>query len=249
MRPIGFSTGALAYANFRRGLEILHGKHTKTVELSALRENELGPLIRALCSLDLSQFTYVSIHAPSRYEPSHEREIIDLLKSVVNRRWPIILHPDTVHDFSAWEVFRDLLLIENMDKRNQKGRTAQELSAIFAKLPRARLCFDLGHCRQVDPTMNEAFLILRDFGTRLKQLHVSEVNSRSTHDPLSDVSTRSFEKISHLIPEHIPVILESPVTEAEVDAEIDRARLALPLNGAVKEIRKRDTKRFQIAVI
>jgi hypothetical protein len=249
MRPIGFSTGALAYGDFRRGLAILQSKHTKIVELSALRENELAPLIEALDSLDLSLFTYVSVHAPSRYEPSHEREIIDLLKNVAKRRWPIILHPDTLHDFSAWDVFQDLLFIENMDKRNQTGRTVQELSTIFTKLPHARLCFDLGHCRQVDPTMNEAYLILHAFGTRLKQLHVSEVNSRSTHDPLSCVSIGAFEKISHLIPERVPVILESTVAETEVESEIERARLALPLDASANGTRSREARRFQSAVI
>jgi hypothetical protein len=239
MRPVGFSTGALAYGDFRRGLAILHSKRAKAVELSALRENELAPLIGALDSLDLSQFTYISVHAPSRFEPSHEGAIVDLLKNAANRGWPIILHPDAVHDFSAWSVFRDLLLIENMDKRNRTGRTAQELSAIFSKLPQAGLCFDLGHCRQVDPTMNEAHLILRDFGTRLRQLHVSEVNSRSTHDPLSAASIGAFQKISHLIPENVPVILESPVEEMEIEAEFDRERLALPLNKSVAGTRKR----------
>jgi len=249
MRPIGFSTGALAYSDFRRGLEILQNRRTRVVELSALRENELAPLIGALGSLNLSRFTYISVHAPSRYEPSHERAIIELLRSVANRRWPIILHPDTVHDFAAWDAFQELLLIENMDKRNQTGRTAQELSAIFAKLPHAGLCFDLGHCRQVDPTMNEACLILRDFGARLKQLHVSEVNSRSTHDPLSGVSIGAFEKISHLIPEHVPVILESPVAETEVEAEIEHARVALPLGLSTNGTRRRETKHFQSAAI
>jgi hypothetical protein len=249
MRPIGFSTGALAYGDFRRGLAILQSKRAKVVELSALRENELAPLIGALDSLDLSRFTYISVHAPSRYEPSHERGIIDLLKNVANRRWPIILHPDAVHDFSAWDVFRDLLFIENMDKRNQMGRTAQELFAIFTKLPHAGLCFDLGHCRQVDPTMNEAYLILRDFGTRLKQLHVSEVNSRSTHDPLSGASIGAFEKISHLIPEHVPVILESPVEETEVESEFEHARLALPLKASANGTRRRETRRFHSVAI
>jgi len=249
MRPIGFSTGALAYADFRRGLDILESTHTRVVELSALRENELAPLIEALGSLDLSRFTYISVHAPSRYEPSHEMEIINLLKNVANRRWPIIIHPDAVHDFTAWDVFRDLVFVENMDKRNQTGRTAQELSAIFAKLPHAGLCFDLGHCRQVDPTMNEAYLILRDLGTRLKQLHVSEVNSRSTHDPLSGASIGAFEKIAHLIPEHVPVILESPVADTEVTAEIEHARLALPLDSVANGNRRREARRCQSAAI
>src|SRR5271156_3465284 len=126
MRPVGFSTGALALGDFRRALGFLKDKTVAAVELSALRENELGPLVAALGSIDLSRFTYISVHAPSRYEPAHEREIIRLLKSVAERGWPIVLHPDAVYDFSAWSPFGKLLLIENMDKRNLTARTSQE---------------------------------------------------------------------------------------------------------------------------
>src|ERR1700719_1982203 len=118
MRQIGFSTGALAYSDFQLGLNILRNSHIRTIELSALRENELPPLIGALDCLDLADFTYISVHAPSKYEPAREKEIIALLAKVGKRKWPIILHPDTIHDFSAWHVFADLLFIENMDKRN-----------------------------------------------------------------------------------------------------------------------------------
>lgn len=232
MRPIGFSTGALAYSDFRRGLGMLRHKSVHAVELSALREGELAPLVEAIDSLDLAQFTYVSVHAPSKYGKEVETHIVNLLKTVANRNWPIILHPETLYDFALWQSFRGLLLIENMDKRNQTGRTARDLELVFAKLPHASLCFDLGHCRQVDPTMNEAYLILREFGDRLKQLHVSEVNSRSTHDPLSGASIGAFEKVAHLIPANVPVILESPVSEADIETEIARAREALPVTAS-----------------
>jgi len=248
MRPIGFSTGALAYSDFRRGLAMLRHKSIHAVELSALREAELAPLIEAIDSLDLSQFAYISVHAPSKYGKEVESRIVNLLRTVSARKWPIILHPETVHDFSVWQSFRGLLLIENMDKRNQTGRTARELELIFAKLPQAGLCFDLGHCRQVDPTMNEAFLILREFGGKLGQLHVSEVNTRSTHDPLSGSSIGAFEKIAHLIPTNVPVILESPVSEADIQVEIDHARKALPVptsNGN----RKREGRTLHTAAI
>ena len=89
---------------------------------------------------------------------------------------------------------------------------------------------DIGHCRQVDPTMNEAYLILRAFGDRLRQLHVSEVNSRSTHDPLSSASIDAFRTVCSLIPENIPLILESPVREEDINREIELARLALPVS-------------------
>jgi hypothetical protein len=229
MRPIGFSTGALAYGDFRHGLEILRHVQKGAVELSALRERELAPLVESLDSLDLGFFTYVSFHAPSKFEREHEKEVIRLLREVAARRFPIILHPDAIHDVSAWRSFGSLLLIENMDKRNAIGRTERELSEVFAALPEVGLCFDMGHCRQVDPTMNESYLILRKFRDKLRQLHVSEVNSRSTHDALSQASICAFEKVAHLIPEQVPVILESPVDSSRVQWEIEQARLALPV--------------------
>lgn len=229
MRPIGFSTGALAYADFRNGLAMLRDKHAPVVELSALREKELAPLVNAISSLDVSSYTYVSVHAPSRFEAEHESEIVRQLSAFASRGWRIVMHPDAIRDTALWNSFGPLLLIENMDKRNSCGRTQRELGEVFAKLPEAGLCFDIGHCRQVDPTMNEAYLILRSFGSRLRQLHVSEVNSRSTHDPLSTAAIDAFRSVALLIPENVPVILESPVREADVLREIELARLALPL--------------------
>jgi hypothetical protein len=230
MRPIGFSTGALAYGDFREGLAILRSKHTPAVELSALREKELTPLVEAISALDLSGYEYISVHAPSKFEKEHETEIVGLLTTVAARGWRIVIHPDAIRDTALWDSFGPLLLIENMDKRNNCGRTRRELAEVFAKLPQAGLCFDIGHCRQVDPTMNEAYLILRAFGDRLRQLHMSEVNSRSTHDPLSRAAMDAFRAVASLIPENIPVILESPVGEENVRREIEFARLALPIS-------------------
>jgi hypothetical protein len=51
MRPIGFSTGALAFADFLNGLAMLRDKHTTAVELSALREKELARLVDAFRSV------------------------------------------------------------------------------------------------------------------------------------------------------------------------------------------------------
>ena len=61
MRRIGFSTGALARGDFRGALEKLRLYGLQVVELSALRASELDPLANALPSLDLSDFSFVSI--------------------------------------------------------------------------------------------------------------------------------------------------------------------------------------------
>jgi hypothetical protein len=248
VRLMGFSTGALAYSDFRLGLRILKRHHVKAVELSALRENELDPLVSGLDSLDLSEFTYVSVHAPSKFAPERETEVIGSLKKIAARKFPIVIHPDAIQNFCEWQEFADLLLVENMDKRNPMGRTSADLADIFGRLPQAKLCFDLGHCRQVDPTMNEAHLILEEHGTRLGQLHVSEVNSRSTHDPISSAAARAFGEVAHLIPEDIPVVLESPVSDEEVESEIQRVRVALGAEGPESPHSrngKRDSKHLQ----
>ena len=105
MRPIGFSTGALALSDFRLALEELQGQPVDSVELSALRYRELAPLLSALSTLPLASYKYKSIHAPSSFDAEQEVEIIELLRAFVPGDWPIVLHPDTVHDFSAWRGF------------------------------------------------------------------------------------------------------------------------------------------------
>jgi hypothetical protein len=128
MRPIGFSTGALAYADFRRGLAMTRAAACAVVELSALRQAELFPLLDSLKSLDLAGFQYISIHAPSQFEPA----------------WEAV----------AWDRLRE-----------ECGRT----------------------------------------------------------------SILAYQEVAHLIPPHVPLILETPVAEDQMEAEVAKVRKAVPL--------------------
>ncbi|MCA9664088.1 MAG: hypothetical protein KC503_00825 [Myxococcales bacterium] len=202
----------------------------RAVELSALREAELPVLVDALAELDLTGIDYVSVHVPSRVAPEQERSVVELLAAVAERRWPLVVHPDAIHDVTLWRRFGPLLCLENMDRRKPTGRTADELACWFETFPEAGFCFDLGHARQVDPTMIEARLLLERFADRLLQLHVSEVASSSKHQRLSWLSIEAFRTLANDIPEAVPVILESPVDESEIGEEIGRARSALPLD-------------------
>lgn len=232
MRRFGFSTGALAGCDFHRGLAMLQGVPATCVELSALRLPELEPLMQVLDQLDLSGFSYVAVHAPSRFDPAEEPGVIQQLQRAAARRFPIVLHPDAIHVIERWSVFQDLLLIENMDKRKATGRSVPELTEVFSQLPQARFCFDIGHSRQFDSTMTEAFLLLRAFGQRLHQVHLSEVSSHNRHNRLSFGAIHAFQEVSHLIPEEIPIILETPLQPDEVEIELARAVEALPAVGA-----------------
>lgn len=233
MRIIGFSTGALSRADYRQALEMVADKDVNAVELSALRQEELQPLVEDLDNLDLRKFRYVAFHAPSSLDDSFEATAIKLLEHVAGRGWPIVVHPNAMHNPRAWAHFGALLCIENMDKRKPIGQTAADLEKIFDLLPRASFCFDIGHARQVDPTMSEATAILQLCRKNLKQLHVSEVNTQSKHDPLSLESMLAFQRVATLVPQDIPIILESRVDESHISEELGRALESLTPNAVL----------------
>jgi len=223
---IGFSTGAIAKGNFRGALNSLKQSHVLAVELSALREHELPELMRSLKDLDLREFLYISVHAPAKFGEIEESEVSVLLESAASRSYPIVVHPDTIQSPELWKRFGSLLLIENMDKRKPIGRTASELRKCFDSLPDARLCFDVAHARQVDPSMIESAQILREFKNCLGEVHASGVTTQSIHAPISEAARFAFSSIAHLIPDSVPIILESPVEKSFIAEEIAFARTA-----------------------
>ncbi|MDQ2843402.1 MAG: hypothetical protein M3Y72_20655 [Acidobacteriota bacterium] len=228
MRPIGFSTGAISKGDFHFAVQRLRDNGLDVVELSALRFAELPPLLAALPKLDLATFKFISIHAPSRFERGLEqvvaRELIEHAQEL-----PVVVHPDVIFNPSVWAALGSRLLIENMDKRKPIGRTLPELEQLFRELSEARFCFDLGHARQVDPSMTEAVLMLREFGDRLAEVHVSEVNTSSRHDPISTSALRAFKSVANYIPESVPIVIESLIDEGQshIRREVESARESL----------------------
>jgi hypothetical protein len=232
MRKIGFSSGAIAYGDFLGALDMLREVAFPCLELSALRVSELRPLLAALPRLNLSGYSYISFHAPSSFSNEEESCVADLLYDHVPPEWPIVIHPDAIVDFGLWTRFGRRIAIENMDRRKPIGRTARELQDIFNILPSALMCFDIGHARQCDPSMTEAFLILSRFAERLVQVHISEVNSASQHDAISHGAKLAFQQIAGLIPEGVPIIIESRVQAFQLREEATQASEALmPVNA------------------
>lgn len=208
MAQIGFSTGALALGDFKSALELMATLRLRVVELSALRLGELPGLIDALPTLNLQQFSYIALHAPSCFRADEEDFVIDLLKRVP-KDWQIVLHPDAIKCFEKWTDFGAQIALENMDRRKSQGRSSEELARCFDKLPDAKLCMDLAHAHQFDRTMTEAFRMLSRFSDRVCQLHISELNSAGRHFALSYNSIVAFQEIAGLIPGDIPIIIES----------------------------------------
>ncbi|WP_158944414.1 hypothetical protein [Granulicella sp. S190] len=227
MRKIGFSTGAVAYGDFEKALSILASSNLACIELSALRMSEVKILVAAIPYLRLDSYSYVSFHAPSSYSLGDEEWLADLLYSNIPDKWPIVIHPDAISDATLWRRFGRRIAIENMDRRKPIGRNVGELELVFEKLPDASLCFDLGHSRQCDSSMTDAFLMLTAFQERLVQVHLSEVNSESQHEALSYGAKLAFQQVASLIPDEIPIILESRVNSEHIAGEVEIAHEAL----------------------
>jgi len=211
-RAAGFSTGAIAKSDFRSAWqEMEQAGGSDAIELSALRESELQDVVDFATHLPTNGYRYRSIHAPKSFEQWSEQDAVALLTPLANLGFKIILHPDAIRHPELWRKLGSALCIENMDTRKRTGRTARELSAVFDDLPDAGLCLDLGHARQVDPTMTEAVVMLTTFKDRLTQLHVSEVDTDGGHRRMSQPCRYVFQSVAHLIDPAVPVIIESPV--------------------------------------
>ncbi len=232
MRPIGFSTGALARGDFELGL-VYQRPHARirAVELSALRDSELVPLVQAVRTLDLERFEYISVHAPSKLVTLTELSVFGLLQSLPPE-WPIVVHPEIMLTPSLWRSLGPRLCIENMDNRKTTGRTAAELGELFREYPEATFCLDVGHARQIDPTMATALLMLLEFGSRLRQLHVSDVGARGEHLPIGVLAKWAYARVARHVPEACPLIIESVVSPEAIPNEISAVSSAFDLGEA-----------------
>jgi hypothetical protein len=232
MRPIGFSTGALARGDFVRGIELQRGQGARAIELSALRDHELEPLVAAVEELDLEGFHYVSVHAPSKLRSLEEGRVFELLARLPES-WPIIVHPELLITPDCWRSLGSRLCLENMDNRKTEGRTAPEMRRLFERYPDATFCLDVGHARQIDPTMAVALTMLFEFGDRLAQVHVSDVGPLGEHMPVKKLATWAFRRVAKRIPEEVPLIIESVVGEADIQRELLAVRAAFSEQAVV----------------
>jgi hypothetical protein len=224
MSSTGFSTGAIAQSDFATALRLLEPLDAEAVELSALRLAELEPLVDALNAIDLRRYEHVALHAPSSFLPEEEHQVITLLKRVADRGYLVVVHPDVMHELPAWRVLGDRLCIENMDKRKSTGRTVAELRLYFDQLPEASFCFDIAHARQVDASMMVAFRLLREFGARIRQVHISEVDTGSRHARMSPSAADDYAQVLRHVPPQAAFIIEAQVPSDQLAVELAAVR-------------------------
>ena len=228
MNKIGFSTGALAYGDFRRGIELQRCAGVEAIELSALREHELLDLLDAIGKLDLSSFAYRSFHAPSALREMTPIELIERLRPVAAMGLPIIVHPDVLgNDIDAcaflakvcyWRIWTSESRYVGPPARC--GRSSHDFQT-------HDFVSTSDMARQIDPTMSVAVEMLLAFPQRIAQLHISEVDWECRHRRISSAAAIAFQSVARWIPHGTPVIIESIAFEDEIDRELAIVRRCL----------------------
>lgn len=208
---VGCSTG---YMTDSRGdwpalVERAAQTSSSAVELSALSEEELPGLLEYLADAPRLPFHFVSVHGPSKQRSISDAELVELLRLLPSWVSAIVMHPDTIVDVAAYERLGRRLVVENMDQRKERGQTPEDLKPLFDLLPQARFCFDVAHAKAVDPTMEVGGGLLAAFATRLSHIHLSSLDGRSSHVPLTTADEALFTPLLRRCAD-VPWILEAP---------------------------------------
>lgn len=220
----GYSTGALAKGDFGAALSMLEEHDVNCVEVSALRMSEIDELLAALPTLPLGRYgENVTVHAPSKFEPSEEERLVRKLTEHAARVDGFVVHSEAIHDAALWRPLGSKVLVENADLRKRTGQTTELMLEVLAPLPEARVCFDIAHVYGVDTSMVEAQRMLGALGHRVAQIHISQLDHACRHHPLMHGVVRQFQRVAHLVPE-TSVVLESCVAPADIGDQLSLAK-------------------------
>jgi hypothetical protein len=185
------------------------GVSSMAIELSAISASELPGLLSYLGSAPRLPFLFVSVHAPSKGLNGDEMAHVVALCSIPAWVDAIVVHPDTIGDPALYRQLGRRLVVENMDTRKNAGHRPDDLALLFDELPLARLCLDVAHAKDVDPTMEVASEILRRFSSRLSHVHVSSLDETQHHVSLTAEDETLFEAVLERCRD-VPWILEAP---------------------------------------
>ena len=210
--PLGASTGYMTGSRGEWPAMVAEALELSpfAAELAALSEGELPGLEEYLASRPELPFEYLSVHAPVKHLRMPEAELVRRLTRIAPLVDGIVVHPDAMDDPRAYRSLGSCLVLENMDARKAIGRTVAELAPYFAALPEAGFCLDVAHVLSVDPTMETGERLLDAFAGRLRHLHVSSVDARCRHLPLTVEHETRYAQLLRRCPD-VPWILEAPL--------------------------------------
>jgi hypothetical protein len=205
----GIATGAYERErdDWRRALDRATGEGWRTVELTAVVEPLVGPLVELLASDGdaLTGFERVSLHAPIA---ARDRTATAATLATLPLDGDVIFHPDVWRTEPALEALGTRVVFENMDVGKSFGRSVDELRGVFDLHPDAGFCLDVAHVWTNDATLALGHDLLDAFGDRLRQLHVSGIEPDGTHRPTTDTDLARYRPLLDRC-EGVPWILEA----------------------------------------
>lgn len=207
---IGLSTGYMSdlRERWQDQVDSAGAVSSAAIELSALAEPELGSLLGYFARCPSLPFRYVSVHGPVKERRLPEDALVASLARLPTAVRSIVMHPDTIDDPRPYEGLGSRLVIENMDRRKDDGRTVDELAGVFESLPEAGFCFDIAHAQSIDPSMAIGKELLDTFAPRLRQVHLSSLSDDLRHVPLLEEHDELFSPLLDRCVD-VPWILEA----------------------------------------
>lgn len=217
MIKVGFSINDLNETNisFSNRLKLYFSLGSNAIELDF--KNILNFKLTEDIIKHIKKFDYISIHAPTDnvYGKNNKTEkFLEKLKEVCRKLQidTIVLHPDTIDNFSILEKSKLPFGIENMDKANKIGTDV----GFFKKIKKKHsfgFVLDAQHAYEHDPSMKLAKKLFFIMGNRLKHMHISGSTNYLNHAPVYLSNNKdAIVKILNLGLE-FPKILEGLITE------------------------------------
>lgn len=216
---IGCTTGVLyPHTSTKDALKILREQGVSTIEIGQDYLNPAMNIWKEFSEEDFAGFSHISIHAHViQWGDNDDTKIVferlAHLKTIcaVER---MVVHPDSVLDFSVFVPLGEVITFENMDHNKAAFQTPEEFEQVFEQVPEATMVLDVNHIFTNDKSMALADRFWERWGERINEVHVSGYSE--LHDPL--VKTKQPEIVRAINhpkrKKNIPLIIESQLEEA-----------------------------------
>jgi len=227
-KKIGFSTGCL-YKNMnpisKRAVEMIVSTGCNIIELGAGEKSRIYEL-SSIDKSDLSQFEYVSLHAPDDLIYDNNEETLEILKKISENHARlnfdcVVIHPDAVADWSVFDVFDLPIAFENVDEWKDFGKSAQDIKKVFGFGDYGMIC-DLTHAHTIDSSTKLARDLQKEFTERICHIHLSGYHcfggDSQKHYPL--YLTKQRELLDAVILDR-PIVIESVLPKCIEGDEVE----------------------------
>lgn len=182
----------------------------EAIELHCINEEMIEYLLNRE-DLDLSPFSFISLHTP--HFPYHNNKLTHMLLSklvALEEKFNIknfVFHTDKYVNWDILKNYQELpISIENMDNRKNKGKRFDEIRNVLDRYD-FKLTLDLQHVFTNDPSMQLALRLQEEFHGRIAEYHISGFDTNLLHYPL--FKTQQDIIIQSLKYTNLPIIVES----------------------------------------